>query len=208
VKTTDLLIRLHKMHTSAEASTKDKETLVEEIGLRFSGMLSSLTSGADGAGSSSHSDSLVNQLVKQLLESEKEKLQNYDFVVSRGEYFAGQVISMALPDCKFVDPEDAVFLKNGPSGTAVVDFEYTMDALKDATSVRSPGPFVVLPGFFGQDRVTKAVRALPRGGSDISGALLGCAMASDVYENWTDVAGVFTADPNKVCSAKKIDTLS
>merc|ERR1711937_654448 len=47
-----------------------------------------------------------------------------------------------------------------------------------------------------------------RGGSDISGALLAQAGDASMYENWTDVDGVFTADPNKIDSATKLDELS
>ena len=45
----------------------------------------------------------------------------------------------------------------------------------------------VMPGFYGGGADGR-IHTLPRGGSDISGALLASASGSDAYENWTDVA--------------------
>jgi hypothetical protein len=68
--------------------------------------------------------------------------------------------------------------------------------------------FKVIPGFYGYDLERKRICLLPRGGSDITGSLLSQAIGSDVYENWTDVNGVYTADPNIISCARKIDFLT
>lgn len=47
-----------------------------------------------------------------------------------------------------------------------------------------------------------------RGGSDISGALVAAAMGADVYENWTDVDGMLTADPRIVSQAVTIPAIT
>ena len=62
---------------------------------------------------------------------------------------------------------------------------------------------VVVPGFYGADPAGN-IRILPRNGSDISGALAAAGMDADLYENWSDVPGVMTADPALVPSARLI----
>jgi len=52
---------------------------------------------------------------------------------------------------------------------------------------------VVIPGFYGVYK--DDIRTFPRGGSDISGALLAIKLQASVYENWTDVDGVYAKDP-------------
>jgi aspartate kinase len=69
------------------------------------------------------------------------------------------------------------------------------------------GKVVIVAGFQGvtaDDEVT----TLGRGGGDITGAALAAALQAAVYENCTDVDGVYTADPRVVTDARRIDELS
>jgi len=100
-------------------------------------------------------------------------------------------------------PSECVFLKKG-----AIDYEKTLSSLKAKLNASTNGKKFVMPGFFGFDTELNQVGVLPRGGSDISGALLAQAGNASTYENWTDVDGVFTADPNKIEGAMKLDTLS
>jgi aspartate kinase len=70
----------------------------------------------------------------------------------------------------------------------------TYAALKERLS--GPGRFVV-PGFYGRDRSGR-IRCFPRGGADITGAIVARSVDADVYENWTDVPGLLTADPRVI----------
>jgi aspartate kinase len=67
---------------------------------------------------------------------------------------------------------------------------------------------VVVPGYYGYCLHTRQVRLFPRGGSDISGSYLAAATQADVYENWTDVSGVYCSDPQQNSAAKKYDYLT
>ena len=60
----------------------------------------------------------------------------------------------------------------------------------------------VIPGFYGS-LPDGSVHTFSRGGSDVSGALAAAALEADLYENWTDVDGLFTADPNIVPEARR-----
>ena len=57
----------------------------------------------------------------------------------------------------------------------------------------------VIPGFYGVD-AAGGIRTFPRGGSDITGALVAAALGACLYENWTDVDGLMSADPRLVAN--------
>jgi aspartate kinase len=80
-----------------------------------------------------------------------------------------------------------------------------------ATASRSfidEGYVVVVAGFQGIDAHTGDVTTLGRGGSDTSAVALAAALGADVCEIYTDVAGVYTTDPNVVPQARKLDKIS
>ena len=66
---------------------------------------------------------------------------------------------------------------------------------------------VLMPGFIGADE-RGMLTLLGRNGSDYSGALLAYALHADLCEIWTDVDGVYSADPRRVPDAKLLDALS
>jgi bifunctional aspartokinase / homoserine dehydrogenase 1 len=69
------------------------------------------------------------------------------------------------------------------------------------------GSLALLPGFFGGDRRGKTL-SLGRGGSDYSAALAAAAVDADLLEIWTDVDGVYTADPRIVPEALPVPEMS
>ena len=54
---------------------------------------------------------------------------------------------------------------------------------------------VIIPGFYGYDADTNTIKLFPRGGSDITAALIAEKVQADLCERWTDVSGVFNKDP-------------
>ncbi len=69
-------------------------------------------------------------------------------------------------------------------------------------------PPVVIPGFYGLDCRRWEIATFPRGGSDITGAYVASACRAELYENWTDVSGVYDADPRFVPQARPFASLS
>ena len=67
---------------------------------------------------------------------------------------------------------------------------------------------VIVAGFQGVDPVAKEVTTLGRGGSDATAVALAAALGADVCEIYTDVDGVFTADPRVIPDARKLDEVS
>ena len=52
------------------------------------------------------------------------------------------------------------------------------------------------------------IRTFERGGSDITGSLAACAVGADLYENWTDVSGLYAADPGIVRNPETVSYMS
>ncbi len=70
------------------------------------------------------------------------------------------------------------------------------------------GKIVIVAGFQGVNPVTRDVTTLGRGGSDATAVALAAALEADVCEIYTDVDGVFTADPRLVPNAVKLDEIN
>jgi aspartate kinase len=70
------------------------------------------------------------------------------------------------------------------------------------------GAVAIVAGFQGFNRGTGDITTLGRGGSDTTAVALAAALGAEVCEIYTDVDGVFTADPRVVPSAKKIDVIT
>ncbi len=135
--------------------------------------------------------------VEKHFEEMTEKLPRLspEFVVSRGEWFTGQLMAeyLGLP---FVDAVGVVMFHHDGS----LDLERTQSRVRE-TVMRS-GSFV-MPGFYGST-IDGDIRLLDRGGGDITGSILAKCLGADMYENWTDVSGFLTADPRIVDKPRPI----
>ncbi len=123
-----------------------------------------------------------------------------EYVVSRGEWFTGQLMAEYL-DMPFVDATKVVMFHH--DGT--VDMERTQTKLREAV-VHNGGRFL-LPGFYGAT-VDGTLKLFERGGGDITGAILARCLDADLYENWTDVSGFLAADPRIVDKPRAIHRIT
>jgi len=121
--------------------------------------------------------------------------QGRDAIASRGEYLSAMLLAeyLALP---FIDAAELFIFRSG-----------ALDIGATYSNLRSIDVPCVIPGFYGSDE-TGAIVTFPRGGSDISAAHVAAALGADLYENWTDVNGFYTADPAIVTDALPIPHLS
>lgn len=119
--------------------------------------------------------------------------------LSRGEYLCAKLFSeyTGLP---FVDASEAV--RFGEGGT--LDNEATLERFRELSKEHAR---VIVPGFYGAD-ASGRICLFPRNGSDITGALAAAGMGAGLYENWTDVPGLMTADPAIVPQAQLIPQVS
>ena len=122
-----------------------------------------------------------------------------EFIVSRGEYLNAKLLSKYL-GYDFIDAKDIIIFDEDGQ----VDLEKSKDAIRNHIGDNKKA---VVPGFYGSDKNGDIV-TFTRGGSDYTGSLIAYALDSKVYENWTDVNGIMTSDPNKDPKAKTIDKLN
>ena len=96
-------------------------------------------------------------------------------------------------EAHYIDPgEGGMILSDEPGNARVLKQSYgKLRALRERPGI------TVFPGFFGYSEHGQVV-TFPRGGSDITGAILAAAIDAEQYENFTDVDSVFVANPTLV----------
>jgi len=153
---------------------------------------------------SGKTDELIN-LTKQI--SPKPNPREYDMVVSTGEQVAIGLLAIALNEINV----PAISL-TGWQLPIITDEVYTKARIRKITISRvlqelDRGKVVVVAGFQGKTRGGD-ITTLGRGGSDTTAVALATALQADYCEIYTDVKGVYTADPRIVPEAKKIPVIS
>ncbi|MER3394968.1 MAG: aspartate kinase, partial [Microcella pacifica] len=95
----------------------------------------------------------------------------------------------------------------------ITDAQHGQARIVDVTPVRvrealDDGAIAIVAGFQGFNRDSRDITTLGRGGSDTTAVALAAALDADVCEIYTDVDGVFTADPRIVALARKVDRVT
>jgi len=106
-------------------------------------------------------------------------------------------------NARYINPKDAGLLLSSEYGNAQVLPE-SYDNLK---SLRDMEGILIFPGFFGYS-LNGDIVTFSRGGSDITGSILAAAVDADLYENFTDVDCVYSANPNIVSNPEPIVEIS
>ncbi len=130
-----------------------------------------------------------------------------DMLLATGEMVSISLLAIAL---KEVGCEAASF--TGTQGGIVTDEVHSRARIKQITPTRlqealQKGVVPVVAGFQGMNE-TQDFTTLGRGGSDLSAVALAAALRADVCEIYTDVAGVYSADPNIVPDARRLARVS
>lgn len=130
-----------------------------------------------------------------------------DAIKAAGEDSHAKVMALAFAaqgiSARYVNPKEAGLLLSDDFGNAQV----LPESLERLASLRETEEIVIFPGFFGYTPQGDIV-TFPRGGSDITGAILAAAVKADVYENFTDVDSVYAMDPRLVADAPSIEILT
>jgi len=130
-----------------------------------------------------------------------------DMLLTTGERVSMALLAMALNDLgveaiSFTGSQSGI-LTEGPHSAARI-VEVRPDRLR---AELARGRVVIVAGFQGVDPKTKEITTLGRGGSDTTAVALAAALAPAVCEIYTDVSGVYTADPRIVTGARVIPEL-
>jgi aspartate kinase len=131
-----------------------------------------------------------------------------DMLLSTGERISCALIAMAIHDLG----HEALSLTGSQAGI-VTTSEHTNAKIVDIRGNRinealAEGRIVLVAGFQGMSLERRDVTTLGRGGSDTTAVAIAAAVGADVCEIYTDVDGVFTADPRIVPEARKLHFVS
>jgi aspartate kinase len=131
-----------------------------------------------------------------------------DMLLSTGERISCALCAMAINDLG----HRAISLTGSQAGI-VTDESHTKALILDVRADRirralEEDNIVLVAGFQGVSKDARNVTTLGRGGSDTSAVAVAAALGAEVCEIYTDVAGVFSADPRIVPNARKLDTVS
>jgi aspartate kinase len=186
-KVTDLLIKL------AEAALNRKNVDIE-----LENVVSRYRSIAEGLGLGENISSIIESDLRERLSANLEDESLFtDSIKAAGEDNNAKLIAEYFNhiglEAQYVCPKKAgLLVNNRPERVRALPKGYdSLEKLKD-----EPG-IIVFPGFFGYTE-DGTLRTFNRGGSDITGSIVAAAIRAELYENFTDVDSVFTANPTVV----------
>jgi len=139
--------------------------------------------------------------------SDKNYSKEMDLLLSTGEIQTVALLTMMLKDKGY----EAVGLTGGQAGV-ITDSNFSYAKIKMIMSENiikhlEGGKIVVIAGFQGIDKFGN-ITTLGRGGSDLSAVAIAAALKAKKCEIYTDVDGVFSADPNVIDNTKLIESIS
>jgi len=131
-----------------------------------------------------------------------------DMLLTAGERISMALLAMAI---KSMGHEARSF--TGSQAGMITDAQHGAARIVDVTPGRvrdalDEGAIAIVAGFQGFNRGTGDITTLGRGGSDTTAVALAAALHADVCEIYTDVDGVFSADPRIVPTARKLDRVT
>lgn len=198
-KVTDMLIGL----TDACLRGADPTDKREQLRQRFHQIYQELGLSAELI------DAVLAELDERIALPKDNPARYRDAIVASGEYFNARLFAEYLnasgKTARFVSPDEAGLIVTDGFG----DAQPTDEARQRLTSLKKhcAEAIVIFPGFYG---ITAAgdIATFSRGGSDLTGAILAEALDAAEYENWTDVDGIFSANPLDVETPEQIPALT
>ncbi len=131
-----------------------------------------------------------------------------DMLLTAGERISMALLAMAIKSLGY----DARSFTGSQAGM-ITDARHGSARIVDVTPGRiraalDEGAVAIVAGFQGFNRDTKDITTLGRGGSDTTAVALAAALGADICEIYTDVDGIFTADPRVVPRARKLERVT
>jgi len=131
-----------------------------------------------------------------------------DMLLTAGERISMALLAMAIGNLgnearSFTGSQAGVITTSAHGRARIIDVTPSR-----ITEALNEGAIAIVAGFQGISQDTKDVTTLGRGGSDTTAVALAAALEADVCEIYTDVDGIFSADPRVVPAAKKLKTVT
>jgi aspartokinase/homoserine dehydrogenase 1 len=208
-KITDMLLIASKKAAAGDESFKE---LLIEIEKQHLDTLKELIPVSEQSSLLSHIKRIVNHL-ETLLDGcfllGELSLRTADTILSFGELLSSYIIAEALKqnfkNSSYKDSRELI-KTNSNFGKAAVNFEITNELINDFFA-SSEAQVVVVPGFIAAS-LNGINTTLGRGGSDYTAAIIAGALQANELQIWTDVNGMFTANPQLVKQAQPIAFIS
>ena len=196
-KVTDALIKYYKEYTNGKDTSQSQEWIINRY--------RSITEELD----------LDEEIIEEISRDIKSlatlpKSDNtflYDTFLAAGENNNAKLIAAYFVkkglDAKYIHPKNAgIFVTSEPCNARILPSSY--DKIEELINHNE---ILVIPGFFG---ITKEdqVCTFSRGGSDITGSIIAAGVKADLYENFTDVDGIFAAHPGIIKHPHSIPELT
>ena len=182
-KVTDALIAYYVAHKNQEDVTPHQDWIIA----RYQGIFDELKM-------TGNIMEAISENIRQLATLDISQKFTYDTFLAAGENNSAKLIASYFQqsglDCRYIHPADAgIVVTSDPSNARLLS-----DSYKKIRYLADWEEVAVVPGFFG---VTKdnEVCTFSRGGSDITGSILAAGVKAEMYENFTDVNGIFAAHP-------------
>ena len=196
-KVTDALIKYYREYVDGKDVTASQEWIIN----RYQAMV-------DELGFSANSMKKIAENIISLANlpiNDNEFL--YDTFLSAGEDNNAKLIAeyftfRGLP-ARYVHPKKAgIIVSSEPGNARILPSSYDkIEELQNAEEV------LIIPGFFGVT-VDNQICTFSRGGSDITGSIVAAGVKADLYENFTDVDGIFAAHPGIIKHPHSIKELT
>lgn len=196
-KVTDLLIAL----ANEALAGNDPSIPLENVLLRYRLIADELELGGSILGV------IEADLKKRLTTNQADETLFIDTIKAAGEDNNAKLIAayfnhIGMPAAYACPKEAGLLVNERPERVHALPEGYEkMEKLKDTEKL------IVFPGFFGYTK-SGTLRTFNRGGSDITGSLVAAAVRADLYENFTDVDSVYSANPNVVENPAAIDKMT
>ncbi len=157
--------------------------------------------------------SAMGDMTDELLDLAKQVVpipsgRELDMLLTAGERIAMALLAMAIRslgvEARSYTGSQAGMVTDAQHGSARI-VEVSPKRVREALD---DGAVAIVAGFQGFNRGTGDITTLGRGGSDTTAVALAAALGADVCEIFTDVDGIYTADPRVVASARKLDRIT
>ncbi|HEL1620343.1 TPA: aspartate kinase, partial [Streptococcus suis] len=196
-KVTDALIKYYKEYINGKDVSASQEWIIN----RYQAMV-------DELGFTAKSMKKIAESIKSLASL---PIENNDFLydafLAAGEDNNAKLIAeyftfKGLP-ARYVHPKNAgIIVSSEPGNARILPSSYDkIEELRDSDDI------LVIPGFFGVT-VDNQICTFSRGGSDITGSIVAAGVKADLYENFTDVDGIFAAHPGIIKNPHSIKELT
>ncbi|MEY4503463.1 MAG: hypothetical protein RLZZ576_717 [Actinomycetota bacterium] len=151
-------------------------------------------------------DELID-LAKSVADNPYNSPREMDMLLTSGERISMSLLAIAInalgAQSRSFTGSQAGIMTSSKHGDARIA-EVTPTRIREAVDA---GDIAIVAGFQGFNKDSKDITTLGRGGSDTTAVALAAALNADVCEIYSDVDGVYTADPRVIPSAQKLDAI-